>query len=64
ETVPLEKVPEATRNAIEAGAKGQKVVRVQLIKEDGLVTYEAMYQNAKGKTTEVEYLEDGKPKPE
>lgn len=64
ETVPLEKVPEAARKAIEAGAKGMKISRVQVIKEDGVVTYEAAYQNAKGKITEVEYLEDGKPKPE
>jgi hypothetical protein len=64
ETVPLEKVPEAARKAIEAGAKGQKIARVQRIQEDGIVTYEAAYQNAKGKITEVEYLEDGKPKPQ
>ncbi len=64
ETVPLDKVPDAARKAIEAGAKGSKIVRVQLIKEDGITTYEAEYQNAKGKISEVEYLEDGKVKPE
>ncbi len=62
--MPLEKVPEAARTAIEAGAKGMKISRVRLIKEDGVVTDEAAYLNAKGKITEVEYLEDGKPKPE
>jgi hypothetical protein len=64
ETVPLESVPEAPRKAIEAGAMGRKIARVQRIKEDGILTYEAAYLSAKGKTTEVEYLEDGKPKPE
>ena len=64
ETIPLDKVPDAARKAIEAGAKGSKIVRVQLIKEDGITTYEAEYQNAKGKISEVEYLEDGKVKPE
>ena len=63
ETVALDAVPEAARKAIEAGAKGAKVARVQRIKEDGVVTFEAAYVN-KGKTTEVEYLEDGKVKPE
>jgi hypothetical protein len=29
-----------------------------------VVTYEALYVTEKGKKTEVEYLEDGKPKPE
>jgi hypothetical protein len=63
ETVPLDKVPEAARKAIEANAKGAKISRVQRIKEDGVVTYEAAYV-LKGKTTEVEFLEDGKVKPE
>ncbi len=63
ETVALDAVPEAARKAIEAGAKGAKITRVQRIKEDGVVTFEAAYVN-KGKTTEVEYLEDGKVKPE
>ena len=63
ETVALDAVPEAARKAIEAGAKGAKIARVQRIKEDGVVTFEAAYVN-KGKTTEVEYLEDGKVKPE
>jgi hypothetical protein len=63
ETVPLESVPEAARKAIEAGAQGRKIARVQRIKEDGILTYEAAYVDAKGKTTEVEYLEDGKLKP-
>ena len=64
ETVPIEKVPEAARKAIEAGAKGAKIERVQQITRAGnTVTYEALYNN-KGRKTEVEYLEDGKVKPE
>jgi uncharacterized membrane protein YkoI len=64
ETVPLEKVPEAARKAIEAGAKDAKVERVQRIKRaGGGLTYEALYV-AKGKKTEVEFFEDGKQKPE
>lgn len=64
ETVPLDKVPEVVRKAIEAGAKGAKIERVQHIRHaSGGVTYEALYVN-KGKKTEVEYLEDGKQKPE
>jgi uncharacterized membrane protein YkoI len=64
ETVPLEKVPDAPRKAIEAGAKDAKIERVNRIKRaSGLVTYEATYA-AKGKKTDVEYLEDGKLKPE
>lgn len=64
ETVPLEKVPEAARKGIEAGAKGAKIERVQRIKRaSGGVTYEALYVS-KGKKTEVEFLENGKPKPE
>jgi hypothetical protein len=64
ETVPLEKLPPVVRTAIEAGAKGAKIERVQRIKRaTGAVTYEAAYV-AKGKTTEVEYVEDGKLKPE
>ena len=64
ETVPLEKVPEAARKAIEAGAKGAKIERVNRIsRANGGVTYEAAYVN-KGKKTEVEFLADGKQKPE
>jgi hypothetical protein len=63
ETVPLEKVPAAARAAIEAGAKGGRLDRIQRIKRAGGVTYEALYIT-KGKKTEVEYLEDGKLKPE
>ena len=64
ETVPLDKVPEAARKAIEAGAKGAKVERVQHIRRaDGGVTYEALYVN-KGKKSEVEFLESGVVKPE
>jgi len=64
ETVDIGTIPEGARKAIEAGAKGAKIARVQKINEDGLVTYEALYVNEKGKKTEVEYLEDGKVKPE
>ncbi len=64
ETVPLEKVPAAARKAIEGGAKGAKIERVQRITRKGSeVTYEALYVT-KGKKAEVEYLEDGKLKPE
>ncbi|HEV7402839.1 MAG TPA: hypothetical protein VGO11_07940 [Chthoniobacteraceae bacterium] len=64
ETVPLDKVPEAARKAIEAGAKGAKIERVQHIKRaSGGETFEALYV-AKGKKTEVEYTADGKVKPE
>lgn len=64
ETMPLDKLPEAVRKAIEGGAKGATIERVNRIKRTvGGVTYEAAY-NAKGKKTEVEYLEDGKVKPE
>ena len=63
ETVPLDKIPDVVRKAIEANAKGAKIERVQRIKEDGHITYEAAYV-LKGKTTEVVFLEDGKVKPE
>ena len=64
ETVPLEKVPEAARKAIEAGARGAKIERINRIKRAGSgVTYEPLYV-LKGKKTEVEYLEDGTVKPE
>ena len=64
ETTPFDKLPEAVRKAVEAGAKGATIERVNRIKRAvGGVTYEAAY-NAKGKKTEVEYLEDGKVKPE
>jgi hypothetical protein len=61
-TVPLTEVPAAARAAIEAGAKGAVIKRVQHIARAGKVTYEALYV-AKGKETEVEYLEDGTLKP-
>ena len=64
EAVLLEKVPEAARKAIEAGAKGATIERINKIKRaNGEVTYEPLYV-LKGKKTEVEYLEDGKVKPE
>ena len=63
ETVPLDKLTEAVRKAVEGGAKGAKIERVNRIKRASGVTFEALYVN-KGKKTEVEYLEDGKPKPE
>jgi uncharacterized protein YxeA len=64
ETLPIEQVPAVVRKAIEAGAKGAKLERVQHIKRaSGEETYEALYV-AKGKKTEVEYLADGKVKPE
>ena len=64
EAVPLEKVPEAARKAIEAGAKGAKIERINRIKRAGSgVTYEPLYV-LKGKKTEVEFLEDGRQKPE
>jgi len=63
ETVPLDKVPAAARKAIEENAKGAKIERVQRIKEDGELTFEAAYA-LKGKTTEVVFYPDGKIKPE
>ena len=64
EAVPLEKLPEAVRKAIEAGAKGAKIERINKIKRAGSeVTYEPLYV-LKGKKTEVEFFEDGKQKPE
>lgn len=63
ETMVIEKLPEAVRKTIEAGAKGAKIERVMRIKRASGVTYEAAYVD-KGKKTEVEYLEDGKVKPE
>src|SRR4051812_193722 len=64
ETVPLDKVPAAARKAIEAGAKGAKIERVQLIQRRAAgKTYEALYV-LKGKKTEVEYSEDGNVKAE
>jgi uncharacterized protein YxeA len=64
ETVPIDKVPEAARKAIEAGAKGAKIERINRInRTSGGITYEALYVN-KGKKTEVEFLADGKQKPE
>ena len=65
ETVELATVPDAPRKAIESGLpKGSKIQRVMKIQEDGIITYEAAYVNAKGKVTEVAYLEDGKVAPE
>ena len=63
ETIPLDKVPAAARKAIEENAKGAKIERVQRIKEDGAITFEAAYV-LKGKTTEVVFFPDGKIKPE
>ena len=63
ETLPLDKVPAAARKAIEENAKGAKIERVQRIKEDGVITFEAAYV-LKGKTTEVSFYPDGKIKPE
>ena len=62
-TVPIEKVPAAAKAAIESGAKGATIKRVQHITRGGKVTYEALYVK-KGKETEVEYLENGTLKPE
>ena len=62
-TVPIAQVPVAVKVAIEAGAKGATIKRVQHITREGKVTYEALYVT-KGKETEVEYLEDGSLKPE
>jgi len=62
-TIPLDQVPAKVKAAIEAGAKGATIKRVQHIARGGKVTYEALYVK-KGKETEVEYLEDGTVKPE
>ena len=64
EEVPLDKLPEALRKAIEAGARGATIERVNRSKRaGGGVTYEPLYNN-KGKKTEVEFFEDGKQEPE
>lgn len=62
-TIPLAEVPAAAKAAIEAGAKGATIKRVQHINRAGKITFEALYAN-KSKETEVEYLEDGSLKPE
>jgi uncharacterized protein YxeA len=62
-TIPLAEVPAKAKAAIEAGAKGAEIKRVQHINRAGKITYEALYV-LKGKETEVEYLEDGSLKPE
>jgi hypothetical protein len=62
-TIPLAEVPAKAKAAIEAGAKGAEIKRVQHITRGGKVTFEALYV-LKGKESEVEYLEDGSLKPE
>jgi hypothetical protein len=62
-TIPLAEVPAVVKQAIEAGAKGAAIKRVQHISREGKVTFEALYV-LKGKESEVEYLEDGTVKPE
>ena len=62
-TMPLADVPAAAKAAIEAGAKGATIKRVNHMNRQSKITYEALYDN-KGKETEVEYLEDGTLKPE
>ncbi len=62
-TIPLAEVPVQARAAIQAGAQGAEIKRVQHITREGKVTYEALYSR-KGKESEVEYLEDGALKPE
>ncbi len=62
-TIPLAEVPAVVKKAIEAGAKGATIKRVQHISREGKLTFEALYV-LKGKESEVEYLEDGSVKPE
>ena len=62
-SIPLKDVPEAAKKAIEAGAKGAKIVRVNKMVRGEISSYEALYA-MKGKKTEVEYLVDGTLKPE
>ena len=62
-TVPLAEVPAKAKAAIETGAKGATIKRIQHITRGKQVTFEALYV-LKGKETEVEYLEDGSLKPE
>ncbi len=62
-TIPMADIPAKAKAAIEAGAKGAEIKRVQHITREGKVTFEALYV-LKGKETEVEYLEDGNLKPE
>src|SRR5438128_69305 len=42
-TMPLDQVPAAAKAAIESGAKGATIKRVQHITRGGKVTYEALY---------------------
>lgn len=64
ETIPLDSVPAAAKKAIETGANGAKIERVNRIKRaTGEVTYEALYVKS-GKKQEVEFFENGKQKPE
>lgn len=62
-TMPPAEIPAKVKAAIDAGAKGAEVKRVQHINRGGKITFEALYV-LKGKETEVEYLEDGSLKPE
>ena len=61
--IPLKDVPAAAKTAIEAGAKGAKIVRVNQMVRGDITSYEALYE-MKGTKTEVEYLADGTLKPE
>lgn len=62
-TIPLDQAPAAVKAAIEAGAKGATIKRLQHITRGDKVTFEVTYDK-KGKETEVEFLQDGTKKPE
>jgi hypothetical protein len=61
--IPLKEVPAAAKKAIEDGAKGARIVRVNQMVRGDPTSYEALYE-LKGEKTEVEYLADGTLKPD
>lgn len=61
--VRLKDVPAAAKPAIEAGAKGAKIVRINKIVSGKLTNCEALY-DLKGTKSEMAYLADGTVKPE
>ncbi len=63
EVIALADAPAKVRAAIEAHAKGGKVLKIERIKEDDATTYEAEFETG-GKKNEVEFDQNGKVKPE
>jgi len=65
EEVAIGSIPEAARTAIEKGAKGGKILKVEAVSAGGgaAQAYEAQVLKA-GKRSEVRVAPDGSPKPE